>query len=201
MDDKIISFWHEIIPFLLKEGEVYEISSIEKIDYLLNDFGNLSWEIGPDEYSLEEDKMYLAISPSLDRDLLALAKKFIGLAPPVENWNFYPYKQKKTSTKVKITNSNFSYVIDAKDFKFQVLSYDNYLSLDLDIFIENKSSVDVDNTIEIILTNLIGEYNFIFYIYEFRVLELDTYKGEIELWDIDKFLNYIENYARKNILE
>lgn len=198
MEDKIKLFWENIAPFLNKK-DVYKIEFVEKIDDLLRDFGNLSWEIGPDG----ENSMYLAISPSLDPVLHKITKQFIKLSPEIENWVFYDCKQKKPSTSVKINNHNgVSYSLDAKDWKFQLLMEENQKSLFLDIYIENEGiKTEEGNSVEILLINLIGEFNFMYFIYDYSVLYL-LEKGEDQnLWDLTQFIKYIDIYCRENEVE
>ena len=199
MDDKILMFWNTITPILSVKGLIYDISFIEKIDKLLEGFGNLSWEIGPDN----NGKMYLAISPSLEPNLHVLTKQFIKLSPNMENWNFYDCKQKKVSTSVRITTPEYGgEFIDAKDLKFRILKEANYTPLFLDIYVSGDSkNINRANSIEILLTNLIGEFNFMYFVEDFDLKDLENCKDKEELWGHNKFIRYVEQYAKEHLIE
>ncbi len=121
----------------------------------------------------------------------------------MENWNFYDCKQKKPSTSVRITTEEYGGVIvDAKDLKFSVLKEDNYTPLFLDIYInEDLLNINRANSIEILLTNLIGEFNLMYFIEDFDLKDLDICKDKEKLWDYNKFISYVEKYAKENSIE
>jgi hypothetical protein len=199
MDDKILIFWNTIAPLLNVKGLIYDISFIEKMDNLLKGFGNLSWEIGPDE----NREMYLAISPSLEPDLHSLTKQFVKLSPNMENWNFYDCKQKKALTSVRITTEEYGgEIIDAKDLKFRILKDENYTPLFLDIY-KNRDLMNINraNSIEMLLTNLIGEFNLMYFIEGFDLKDLENCKDKEKLWNYNKLISYLEKYAKENSIE
>lgn len=51
----------------------------------------LAWEIGPDP----SGAWYLALSPNLDRERMALAEEAVASAPPIPGWRLYSARQRK----------------------------------------------------------------------------------------------------------
>jgi hypothetical protein len=80
----------------------------------------LSWEIGPDP----SGDWYLALSPNLNREFLAIAEDAIRFAPPIHGWKFYPARPRKIwDGRFEMEVQNGVRHLDPSDWKYVLLRY------------------------------------------------------------------------------
>lgn len=80
----------------------------------------LAWEIGPDPTG----DWYLALSPNLDLDMAAVAKRGVALAPVVPGWRFYSTRQRKAwDGSFEIEGRRGVHVLDSSNWRYVLLKH------------------------------------------------------------------------------
>jgi len=117
---------------------------------------SLSWEIGPGIKKTHS----LSISGNGAKHLTQTAKDFIELAPPLVDWEFFPFRQPKENWRhLKLTDKN----IDASCWQYTLLKYPDD-RLEILVKVDNISTFDKKDkhaAIELVLINLLGEEIFL----------------------------------------
>ncbi len=142
---------------------------ITTLDNLISQLGHFDWEIGPWENNLS----YLAISPNLNIDRLALARQVIKYAPICDGWIFLaskPPRDWKGIWKMRNEKDNEIFV-DSNDWKYILYEFDDK-TYDMDLFVEDIDGDDstINLAIDIALTGYLGEEMFLSFIKNIQVV-------------------------------
>ena len=129
----------------------YDPALLNKLDTIISAWG-LGWEIGPGI----KEKYSLTISPNSDKSLLARTHQITDMAPYLENWEFFSWKQPKQNWNIAYINDT---TIDASDWTYCLLKYPDD-KLEILIKADNlkgTASEERELAVDLVLTNLLGE--------------------------------------------
>lgn len=144
---------------------------ITTLDNLISQLGHFDWEIGPWENNLS----YLAISPNLNIDRLALARQVIEYAPICDGWIFLASKPPRDWKGIwKMRNEkNDEIFVDSNDWKYILYEFDDK-TYDMDLFVEDIDGDDstINLAIDIALTGYLGEEMFLHFIKNIQVVKI-----------------------------
>jgi hypothetical protein len=177
----ITTFWNwfdEKSIELLKDP--LDESLISLLDDKILTLNGVTWEIGPTH---DPAIRYLAISPNLRKELVPICESIISMAPELEFWRFYIYRQPKIDWKgiySILHKSGNNLNIDVNNWRFIIYQYtDKMFEIDI-LNIENSylslGESFVQEIIELALINIIGEQVLMLYLLKFQHIEeeLDT---------------------------
>jgi hypothetical protein len=185
---RVISFWDWFKS--ISDNLASNISNtnlLEQLDNQIKLLGPFDWEIGP----LENDYLYLSISPNLNEELLVTTRQIISLAPTCEGWFFFPAKPPKewADSWKMLTDSGTEFIVDASKWKYVLYKFEDH-TFDIDIFINAASKDLYKLAAEIAITNIIGEERFIELIQNVTVVEVLNQ----ELEGKSSYLKYLYNH-------
>jgi hypothetical protein len=154
-----------------------------KLDVLVGQFGNLSWEVGPGK-TLENA---LVLSPNGDLKQLPLTKKIIALAKECSGWEYYyakPSKQWDLKFDFETTHGDLIQ-INAFEWEYDLLKYEDDMFEIIIKSLQLSQLGDDDKLIaaEIALDGILGE--------ELRIQTIDKIEivEEFEKLDQNKASN------------
>ena len=174
------------------QSDKYPNDTFKELDQRIYNMG-LYWEVGPGD----KKENLLTISTSGRRELLDTARKFLDIAPILDDWEFDLFKKPKTnwdkleipSDNIKISAANWTYaLLKYKDGKKEIL-----IKADTLTDFEKDKRIELA---EIVLTNLIGEEKMMNELDYLDVLEIEdsTYDTQ-DIRDLDEHLDYLKNGA------
>lgn len=132
----------------------------------------LTWEIGPGE----REEWQLVISPNLNRDLRALARRVVSHAPSIENWEFHSARLPKDwDYKFELDAEDGSIVkhFDASRWTFVLLEYPDKGH---EVLLKSPSAASLsadqrDCAASIVLVAVLGEDLFLDYVEWYDLVE------------------------------
>lgn len=168
--DKADSFWKSLTPLLdqvLKDPE--NDTLINQIDDLVSKLGEYDWEYGPGKKA----EFYFCISPNLNADLIPQIDEIISHAPVLDGWEFISCKSRKEDvfSWMMLNENGEEITIDTHGWKCVVYKFSDG-TVDLDVKISGvKGDSDIQQlAVNIHLTNLLGERNFIKVVKGFNIV-------------------------------
>jgi hypothetical protein len=175
--------WFEAIAGSLS-NDPHNSDLIYELDDRIESLGPFDWEIGP----VDENTVYLAISPCLDELLLDRTKEMIKHAPNIQGWKFYSSKPQKPISKsfTMLNDARQIITIDISDWQYGLQKTTNN-KFDIEVHVKN---IDGNwNTevlaVEILLVNILGEEKFMSLIKTITVNEEKTFIGK-SIFDLGK---------------
>ena len=163
---------------------------IENLDANIKKLGLFDWEIGP-----YNTKLYLAISPNLNPQLLDNTKQIIAYAPKSEDWVFLSSKPPKNYYPILNLVNEFgnSISINIDSWRYILYHFDND-TFDMDVVTEeihgNVSTKKL--AIDIVLTNILGEEKYISLIKNIYTLDcFDESNNSSEFKFLNEHINKI----------
>ncbi len=158
---RIDGFWKAISPLLEKVLTNPENEGlIKQIDNLVSTFGDYDWEYGPSN----KTEYYFCLSPNFQEDLIDEVDEIVSFAPSLSGWEYLSCKPRKPEvfSWVMLNENDEEITVDTRKWKCVVYKFpDN--TVDLDVKIDDvRGNSDTQNlAVDIHLTNVLGERNYI----------------------------------------
>jgi hypothetical protein len=180
--ENVISFWtwfKSISNDLLLNPKNSKL--LKDMDTQVAKLGTYDWEIGPSN----ESKYYFALSPNLDPNLLRDTYQLINIAPNCKGWSFLAAKPEKKGWNgiFKMHNERGQLItINITEWEYILIEFDD-ATFDLEIKIPELECNEAYSylAIDIALTNLLGEENYIKLIKNVLIVLDFTEKGKSTL--------------------
>lgn len=186
----IDSFWTKLEELLYVFKKQNQEELIDQINEVVNTLGSYDWEIGP-----WGDKLYFALSPGYNADLLDELESIIDSAPQISGWAIIsgkPRKAEKIKRWYMPNDKGVDILVNAEGWRCVIYKFQDG-TYDLDIQVSNLDEDEdtIYQALDIHLTNLLGEINYINYISSVNLV--DDFKETIRdrsvpLEDIAKYV-------------
>lgn len=172
------------------QSEKYPNNKLDDLDKKVVSFG-LRWEVGPGK--TKENSF--TISPNGDPEKIDLATEFVRLAPILDKWEFYNFKQPKLNWD-KLELPKYNIEITADNWTYTLLRYKDGKK---EVLIKGESLNDIDpdykvGVAEMVLINLIGEERMMTEVDFVDVLASDD--NTFELHDIEELTGHLDNIKK-----
>ncbi len=119
---QIREFWTWFARHASEFGNTFENKALlQQLDELVTGLGDFAWEVGPG--NTEENSF--ALSPAGNRELLAVTKAIVDVAPNVPGWEFHSAKPaKRWEPRFELHDANGEpFEVDATDWHCALLEY------------------------------------------------------------------------------
>lgn len=169
--NKILSFWQwfeSVSETLFKNIEAFEI--ISELDKKVKMLGPFDWEIGP----VDDNLLYLAISPKLSEEFLKVTKEIVSHAPAIKGWWTLYAKPKKEYIPVfnMVNEKGKNISVDISNWEYVLFLFeDGAFDIELRISSINGNLETKNLAVDVALTSLMGEERFMSLIKNIRIVD------------------------------
>lgn len=152
--------------FSEKEGEIRRLWSQEHSQELTQMLHpkvkelspRLQWELGP----AGQDRVFLAISPGGDPELLSLTERVVARAPRLSGWQFYEAKPARDwKAAFRFSHQSGHYELDATGWEYSLVAFDGGSFFDVTLYVGGSlDSVPQQiwgKAVRVVLDGVLGE--------------------------------------------
>lgn len=155
------AFWKEISPLLTKVlGDPENAGFINQIDTVVKEFAGYDWEYGPSKVK----RFYFCLSPGWQEKYIEEIDEIILNAPKLEGWEFMSCKPRKEEilSFLILNERQEEILIQTQEWKCVMYRFKDQ-TVDLDVMVDevNGDSDTQNYALNIHLTNLLGERNYL----------------------------------------
>jgi hypothetical protein len=189
----IVSFWkwfESVSDALFQNNENFGILS--ELDTKVKTLGPFDWEVGP----VDDNLIYLAISPRLNEEYLTITKEIVSYAPSCKGWwILYAKPRKEYAPVFNMVNENGkSILVDISVWEYVLFLFeDGTFDIDLRISTIDGNLETKNLAVDVVLTSLMGEERFMALIKNIRIVDNfgENEKQAIKLKQINEHIEKI----------
>lgn len=194
--NKVLFFWKwfESVSDALHLN-LENVDILSELDNKVKELGPFDWEIGP----VDDNLLYLAISPRLNEEYLKITKEIVSYAPSCKGWWILYAKPRKEYAPVfsMVNEKGKSILVDISDWEYVLFLFEDG-TFDIDLRISSiDGNLETKNlAVDVALTGLMGEERFMALIKNIRIVN-DFGENETHVTNLKQINEHIEKILSK----